>query len=182
MPTTASPSRSRRRRRPKRVMTVFAIAVGLTTITAPIALDAFPLFRFPYLSTITAAYTKVDGPAVVALGSSRTGGSFSIALMTEFMRERMPGRKITPFNASVSASGLVTQETVLRSLLNTGRPPELVMVEVGPEMVYPSNRWLQVTRDMTWSNFFDLCGEAARIKGGARLVENRLLPIYSMRF
>jgi len=173
---------SERRRRPKRVMAVFGAVVGLVTIAAPIVLDAFPIFRFPYLSKLTAAYAKVDDPVVVALGSSRTGGSFNIALMTAFINEHMPSRRLVPFNAAVSSSGLVTEETVLRNLLKVGRPPELVMVETGPEMVYPSNRWLQVTRDMTWSNIVDVGGEAIRVKGGARLFENRLLPIFALRF
>lgn len=171
-----------RRRRPKRVIGVFSVVVGLVTIAAPIVLDAFPIFRFPYLTKINEAYAKVDGPAVVALGSSRTAGSFNVALMTSFLREAMPSRNLVPFNASVTASGLVTEETVLRSLLEVGRRPELVVVELAPEMLYPSNRWLQVTRDMTWSNFFDVFGEAMRVKGGARLIENRLLPIYALRF
>ena len=163
-------------------MAVFGLAVGFVTISAPIVLDAFPIFRFPYLSKITEAYANVEEPVVVALGSSRTAGSFNIALMTAFLREEMPSRNLVPFNASVTASGLVTEETVLRSLLEVGRRPELVMVEVAPEMLYPSNRWLQVTRDMTWGNFFDVFGEAIRVKGGARLIENRLLPIYALRF
>jgi hypothetical protein len=163
-------------------MAVFGIAVGLVTISAPFVLDAIPLFRFPYLSKIASAYAKIESPAVVALGSSRTGGSFNIALMSTFLKEHSPSRDLVPFNAAVSASGLVTEETVLRRILSLGRPPELVMVEVGPEMVYPSNRWLQVTRDMTWSNFTDVCSEAVRVKGGARLIENRLLPIFAMRF
>jgi len=165
-----------------RVMAVFGVVVCVVTISAPIVLDAFPIFRFPYLTKITDAYAKLESPAVVALGSSRTAGSFNIALMTAFLQEKMPNRGLVPFNASVSASGLVTEETVLRGLLATGRRPELVMVEVAPEMLYPSNRWLQVTRDMTWGNFFDVVGEAARVKGGARLIENRLLPIYALRF
>ena len=125
---------------------------------------------------------KIESPTVVALGSSRTAGSFNIALMTSLLREQLPNRGLVPFNAAVSASGLVTEETVLRGLLATGRRPELVLVEVAPEMLYPSNRWLQVSRDMTWSNFFDVVGEAARVKSGARLFENRLLPIYALRF
>jgi hypothetical protein len=181
-PAVVIAKRSTRRRRPKRVTAAFGIVVGIVTISAPIVLDAFPIFRFPYLSKITEAYAKVDEPAIVALGSSRTAGSFNIALMTTFLRKEMPSRNLVPFNASVTASGLVTEETVLRSLLEVGRQPEIVMVEVAPEMLYPSNRWLQVTRDMTWSNFFDVFGEAIRVKGGARLIENRLLPIYALRF
>lgn len=182
MTTTALTRPRSRRRRSKRVIAVFGVVVGLVTIAAPIALDAFPIFRFPYLSKLAAAYAQVEDPAVVALGSSRTAGSFNIALMTAYMNEQMPSRHLVPFNAAVSSSGLVAEETVLRNLLRVGPPPELVLVEVGPEMVYPSNRWLQVTRDMTWSNFLDVGGEAVRVKGGARLFENRLLPIYAIRF
>src|SRR6478735_3172329 len=93
--------RVKRRRRPKRVMAVFGIAVGLITISAPFALDACPVLRFPYLVKLTTAYANLETPTVVALGSSRTGGSFNIALMTAFLNEQMPSRGLTPFNAAV---------------------------------------------------------------------------------
>jgi hypothetical protein len=85
------------------------------------------------------------------------------------------------FSAAVPASGLFTQEAVLQQLLQVGRAPEVVIVEVNPEFLDHRNVWLKISRDLTWSNVLD-AGTDVFQKSGARFLENRFLPLYSRRF
>jgi hypothetical protein len=162
-------------------MLAFGVVAAIVTIAAPLVLDADPVFRFPYLASLTRAYSCDSGPSVIALGSSRTCGSVDVTLMTQILQERLPYRNLTAFNAAVPAGGPVTQEIVLDGLLETGRRPDLVLVEVAPEMVDHPNAWFHLSRDTTWSNLSDVWTDAVRVKGGARLFESRFLPIFALR-
>jgi len=158
-----------------------AVVWALGTLTATFVLDANLALRFPYLADLSADYARRSGPVVLALGSSRTEGSFEINRMTAFLAKSFPERRLTAFNAAVAASGLFTQEAVLNQLLSVGPRPEVVIVEVNPEFLDHRNTWLKFPRDLTWSNVLDV-GTDVFQKSGARFLENRFLPLFSRRF
>nr|UXE44405.1 hypothetical protein Hi04_10k_c2220_00039 [uncultured bacterium] len=171
-----------RRRRPKQWLAAFGATFGVVTLLSPFVIDAHESIRFPYLDKLAVAYSRCEGTPIVAVGSSRTWGSFDVNLMNRLLAERLPGERLAPFNAAVAAGGIHTQEKVLRRLLEVGPTPRLVLVEVAPEMLHVTGRWIKVTRDVTWSDLPEIWQDVIRAKGGAGVVENRLLPIYATRF
>jgi hypothetical protein len=171
----------RRSRQAKSMLASLAVVWAICTFAATLVLDANVALRFPYLADLSADYAKQTGPVVVALGSSRTEGSFEINRMTAYLARNFPDRRMTAFSAAVPASGLFTQEAVLKELLAVGPTPEVVIVEVNPEFLNHCNVWLKIPRDLTWSNVLD-AGTDVFQKSGARFLENRFLPLFSRRF
>src|SRR5215211_6401735 len=179
---TAKPKFVRRRLRQSKLMLAsLAVVWAICTFAATLILDANVALRFPYLADLSADYAKRTDPVVVALGSSRTEGSFEINRMTAYLAKNFPDRRMTAFSAAVPASGLFTQEAVLNELLAVGPTPEVVIVEVNPEFLNHRNVWLKIPRDLTWSNVLN-AGTDVFQKSGARFLENRFLPLFSRRF
>jgi hypothetical protein len=180
-PAIARPLCARRSRKAKSTLASLAVFWAIGTFAATLVLDGNVALRFPYLADLSADYAKRSGPVVVALGSSRTEGSFEINRMTAYLAKNFPDRQVTAFSAAVPASGLFTQEAVLNELLAVGPSPEVVIIEVNPEFLNHRNVWLKIPRDLTWSNVLDAGADVFQ-KGGARFLENRFLPLFSRRF
>src|SRR5262245_51648743 len=98
--------------------------------------------------------------------------------MTAYLARSFPVRYLGAFSAAVPTSGMFTQDAVLQQLLASGRRPEVVLVEVNPEFLDYRNVWLKISRDLTWDNMLD-AGTDVFQKSGARLLENRFLPLFN---
>lgn len=174
-------NRKTRRGSAKRMLSCFGIALAAVSLSATFVLDANVELRFPFAADLAKDYSSRQAPVVLALGSSRTEGSFEINRMNAYLLERYPEGGLTAFNAAVRSSGLFTQAAVLETLLRSGPKPELVIVEVNPEFVDRRDFWVKVGRDTKWSNLFDFHYRFL-IRHPGRILENRLLPLYSMRY
>lgn len=184
MQADRNPIETIRRRRPvqpKRMLQTLAVVWAFATAASSVLVDSHVGFRLPYVADLAEDYAKRTGPIVLAIGSSRTGEGIDVNRLTTNLQASVPDRRLTAYCATVSGSGLATQESILNALLQAGPKPEVVLLEVNPEFLDARKKWINITRDATWSNLFDLGGEALQ-KYGAKLAENRLLPLYSRRF
>jgi hypothetical protein len=183
MRRNASVLRSKRRRnRSQTTLATFAACFVAASAVASVTFDEWTEIRNPYLAKLAADYATKSAPQVVALGSSRPEGSLEINEFTMRLRESMPHRRLEAFNASTPAGGLVTQEAFLRSLLAAGPVPAMVLVEVDPEFVQSSLGIIDMPRDLRWSNLVEIARTTMFKRVGAKVVENRLFPLYSLRF
>jgi len=164
------------------MLEAFVACFASTTVVASLALDEWTEIRHPYLAKLTVEYAKKTEPTVVALGSSRPGGSLEVNEFTARLREAMPERGLEAFNAAVPAGGLVTQESILNSLLGAGPTPAMVLIEVDPEFVQSSLGIIDMPRDLRWSNVIEIARTVGFKRVAAKVLENRILPLYSLRF
>jgi hypothetical protein len=119
-----------------------AVAAGLLTflaLTAALGLAAerYPRVRDPFygdkLVKLQAKLNPPDrGPAVVMLGSSRTGFAFHGHRVED--RAREAGRPVVAFNFGIPASGPVTQLLYARRLARDGASPDLLLLEIHAAM------------------------------------------------
>jgi hypothetical protein len=170
-----------RPRQPKRTLAALAVVWAIATAGASMLVDSHIAFRLPYVADLAADYATKTDPVILAIGSSRTGEGLEVSRLTGYLRNSIPGERLTAFIAAVSGSGLPTQESILNALLAAGRKPAAVILEVNPEFLHANKKWIHITRDATWGNLLDLGGDAFQ-KFGAKLAENRLLPLYARRF
>jgi len=158
-----------------------AIIWALLTAGASVLVDSHICFRMPHVADLAADYARQTDPMILAIGSSRTGEGLEINRLTGYLRNSLYDKQLTAFIATASGSGLATQESILRAMLSAGPKPQAVILEVNPEFLDARKKWINITRDATWENLFDLGGEAFQ-KYGAKLAECRLLPLYARRF
>jgi hypothetical protein len=175
------PDRRARRFQPRLTLAVMAVVWGIATLAATFIIDAHIALRMPYIGDLAADYSRKTTSMVVAIGSSRTGDGVEINRLTAFLKQSLPGRRLSAFRAVVTGSGLVTQEAVLKALLSAGPKPSAVLLEVNPEFLHARKKWVNVNRDVTWWNLLDVGREALK-RTGTELLESRLLPIYAKRF
>jgi len=166
---------------PKRMLTALAMVWAIATAGASVLVDSNIAFRMPHVADLAADYATKTDPMILAIGSSRTGEGLELNRLTGYLRRNFPGERLTAFIATVSGSGLATQESILNALLAAGPKPLAVILEVNPEFLHAKRKWINLTRDATWGNLLDLGGDAFQ-KCGAKLAENRLLPLFARRF
>jgi hypothetical protein len=173
--------RRRRSVQPTRMLTALAVVWAIATAGASVLVDSHIAFRMPHVADLAADYAKKTDQMILAIGSSRTGEGLEVNRLTGYLRNTIPGERLTAFIATASGSGVATQEAILNALLAAGPKPQAVILEVNPEFLHAKKKWINLTRDATWSNLLDLGGEVLQ-KCGAKLAENRLLPLFARRF
>lgn len=166
----------RRSRHAKTTLLAFGVVFLAATVAASFALDAALRIRFPYLASLAEAYSRQTEPVVLSLGSSRTSQNLDPGLATAILQDR----GLASFNASVHGSALTTQEAVLGELLRKGPMPAMVTLEVNPEFLHRRLLWVHMSRDVTWSNLFEVAMDLGSRRAG-RLAETRVLPLYARR-
>ncbi len=146
---------------------------------------ATPLTRFPSARAVLEFTAKEPSPpAVVFLGSSRTGAAIHPAemnalLATEVRRDPAP----RVINAAAPGGDAISAEFVLNRLLDSGVKPELVVMEVWPEAFNARSPFLiqHVVRQFNWEDVPSQAVPATRAKAGRLFAQARLVPGYTHR-
>jgi len=140
--------------------------------------------RFAFLyRQLAKAQSCRQSPAIVCLGSSRSGTCLVDDELTGVLRARCGAESIQVFNAAMPVGDLVVSEHVLDRLLQRGLRPRLLVVEVMPEFLNRHNGWLSyhVARQLTWKDLpsygRDLCGADLMVP----FLVARLAPLYAER-
>jgi hypothetical protein len=161
-----------------------ACFLGLQLASSFLLDYAWPQLRFPYFyRRVEQAAALPVPPAVVCLGSSRTGSTVSAEEMTRILRDLTGDDTAAAFNASAPAADLVVCERMLGELLRRGVRPRVVVQELCPEMLNHRNLWLRmhVARSLYWHDVPAFAGELLRTGNAVRLLGSRLLPLYASR-
>jgi hypothetical protein len=177
-----------RRRRDHRVcrtlfwmtLSIVAVQVGLTLL-----LDRRgPMLHIRFHDAqvrLERLRTVAHQPTVVFLGSSRMA-----TLPADVVSDEMRHSSHSPLavcNLAVPAGDLTTSDFLLENVFREKIHPQLVVVEVLPELLSRTNRWLMmhVLRQMTWRDSLANFGEVCRSGGLKRLVGVRTIPLYYFR-
>src|SRR5262245_10244270 len=179
---------SRRATFSRRSRTALAWAAGLFVagqLVAGLVLDyAFPLTRFPSAGQVLEyAANEPAPPAVVFLGSSRTGTGIDVAEANRILAAtgRQPPPRVV--NAAVPAGDALSTEFVFSQLLDQGAKPAWAVIEVSPEALNVRSPFMKehVVRQFNWEDVPTRLGDVLRSQGGWLYLESRMLPLYTHR-
>jgi hypothetical protein len=145
----------------------------------------YPLVRFPSAGRVLAvAAAEERPPAVAFFGSSRTGAAVD-AIEADRILAAESGRDPAPrvVNLGVPAGDALSAEFLLDQLLQAGRKPRWVVVEVSPETLNRRNLWMSshAVRQLTWEDVPTHWQTARRWHAGGYFAEARLVPVYTHR-
>lgn len=140
-------------------------------------------FRFQIASNVLLEAEAGPPPNVVWMGSSRSEGGVRPDVMNLGLWRRFGRHRVNLFNAAVPAGDPVVSEFLLDALLERGHRPEILVVEVSPDMLARPSGWvgMHVIRQTNWAEVPAILPEAARTQNAARLVMARMLPLYMHR-
>jgi hypothetical protein len=172
----------------RRSRSALAWAAGLFVagqLVAGLVLDyAFPLTRFPSAGQVLDyAASEPSPPAVIFLGSSRTGTGIDVAEANRVLAAT--GRQPPPrvINAAVPAGDALSAEFVFTHLLEKGAKPAWAVVEVSPEALNVRSPFMKehAVRQLNWEDVPARLGDVLRSQSGWLYLESRMLPVYTHR-
>jgi len=178
------------RRRPKQFLGWFGAYVAAFTIVGAAAIDHYLALRFPQGAKYVRAYQQLSEPTVLGVGSSRMQAIFNVNRLTAYLKQSVRDRSLTAFCAAAPGGGPVSFEPVIAEALRSGPKPDLLVLETNVDFFDADNWWIKSARDLTWWNAHEVIPDLRKPNGRRafedfrrlRVVENRLLPVYSRRF
>ena len=139
--------------------------------------------RFPSAAIVLQELATAPPSAVVWMGTSRSEGGIRPDVMNTGLWKRYGRHRVNLFNAAVPAGDPYVSSYLLDALLERGHRPEILVVEVSPEIVVRNTKWLRAhaTRQMGWSDIPAVLPEAIMSETMPRLAMARLMPLYAYR-
>jgi hypothetical protein len=175
----------RDRRRGRRVLTGTVVLFVVINFAGGLLLDyRWPEVRFPEIGQVFHDLNALGrAPDVVVMGSSRFLGGVRPEFVDPVLAEEAWDAPRT-FNAAVTGGDPLVHDRLVQGMLQEGRRPGLLLVEVSPEhfTVHSPLLGQQVLRLMTWTDLPRYLPEAARYSPVRQLVTSRLLPTYTHRY
>ena len=169
----------------KRALLWAGLGFCLIQLTVDYAVDAYwPRIHSSYLAVMEDKVGQLqESPDVVVLGSSRLQTAIYDKELQARLREFTGDTSLRAFNACIPAQDLCTAEYVLGEMSKKEIKPSILVVEVTPEMVARRNRWLgaHVLPPLKSCTFFSYLCEIWRSENVARLVRERITPVYRYR-
>jgi hypothetical protein len=169
----------------KRALRWSALGFCFIQLAVDYAVDVYwPRIHSSYLAVME---DKVDqlqpSPDVVVLGSSRLQTAVYDKELQARLREFTGDISLQTFNACIPAQDFCTAEHVLGELSEKEIRPAILVMEVTPEMIARRNRWLgaHVLPPLRGCTFFNYLGDIYRSENVARLVRERITPVYRYR-
>lgn len=172
---------------PRKVVRVAALVLLASTIVGWLLIDRCPLSaRSPDVARIFSHWrTYPSAPEILFLGSSRTGMLVD-PLETMSLTRKIAGEDSPRvYDASIPAGEPITMQFIAKGLVDQGRLPTLVVLEISPDTVCRRNHLLYfairrqfTTRDML-VHFDDLF--RANTSTRADLCSSRLIPFWYYR-
>jgi hypothetical protein len=102
-----------------------------------------PELRSAYLLDVFQQAAECDyRPQILCLGTSRLGMGLNCEVANAELRQGTRDPSVEVFNASIASQDFPTAEFLLRQLQHRGFRPQLVVVEVSPELLAEHNYWL----------------------------------------
>jgi len=177
--------RGSRRRRGLRVLLWASAVFMLAQLAGGLVLDFWlPDIRFPEAGrAMSGLLARPRSPEIVFMGSSRLQGAARPDVLDPLLR-RYTRQAPESFNASVGAGDPIVAERLLERLLDAGRRPALLVVEISPEQFNRRTVLLgqQVLRQMTWADLPDYLPDACLYSSVRKLATSRLVPLYVHRY
>lgn len=153
-------------------------------VLAGLAFDhLWPQVRFPFLYRQLARLEVLPAPpSVVFLGSSRLGCCVLEEDLNGWL-QASAGPNTAALNAGVPLGDFLTAEHTLDLLLQRGTVPRLVILEICPEALHRTNRWLKhhVERHLRWEDGLALWQELRDQEQLGAYLEGRLVPLLAHR-
>ena len=139
--------------------------------------------RFPSGEAVLRDAGESPRATIVWMGTSRSERGVRPDVMNTALWERYGRHRVNLFNAAVPVGDPITSEYLLDAFLARGHRPEILVVEVSPDLLTRNSHWVgvHVMREMGWSDVPAVLPEAAGSDNLARLVTARLMPLYSHR-
>jgi hypothetical protein len=158
-----------------------ALCFCLAHLLAGLLLDYhWPQVRFPEFQLVLDELDSMrPGPDIVFVGSSRFGYGLNRDILESHLRSELGDQRLQVLLAMVPAGDCIYADYFVERLLERGRLPRLLVVEVAPETVACRNRWLQThaARQFTWLDAPHFFWDACRADQVHRLLQARLLPL-----
>jgi hypothetical protein len=154
-------------------------------LTASLLLDyCWPLLRFPSArKTLARLEHETERPEILSLGSSRFNGVVAPEISRLLTCECRTGRPVPAFTAAIPFGDTIAGEFLLHRILNAGARPKLLVFEVSPEQLNPSNDWVGIhaRRQLCWHDTPRYFVEVCRSMQLARWLGERVNPIFYHR-
>jgi hypothetical protein len=167
------------------VLTGTAVLFVAVNLVGGLLLDyRWPDVRFPEIGQVFHDLAELGrSPDVVVLGSSRFLGGVRPEFVDPVLAEEACDPPRT-FNAAVTGGDPLVHDRLVQGMLDQGRRPRLLLIEVSPEHLTVHSPLLgqQVLRLMTWSDLPRYLPEAVKYSPLRQLVSSRLLAMYMHRY
>jgi hypothetical protein len=139
--------------------------------------------RFPSAAAVLRNLAKAPPPTVVWMGTSRSEGGVRSDVMNTGLWKKYGRHRVNLFNAAVPCGDPYASSYLLDAMLERGHRPEILVVEVSPDIVVRNSKWLRfhATRQMRWSDVPTVLPEAIQGDAGARFALVRLVPLFAYR-
>jgi hypothetical protein len=141
----------------------------------------WPQIRFPSFHQVLDELDGMSphGPDVIFVGSSRFASGLDRGILEERLRSALGDKRLQILLAMVPAGDCIYADYFLDQLLDRGKKPRVLIVEVSPETVACRNRWLEVhaARQFTWPDVPHFLLDTCRSNQLHRLLQARLLPL-----
>jgi hypothetical protein len=124
------------------------------------------------------------GPDLVFLGSSRTAAGLYSGAVRRALREQFgDAAPRSVLNLALPAGDPISDELVLQHILRQGARPQLVVLEVAPDLVNANNPNIRthIFRQMRWNDVPTYLPEAYQFGECGGLASNRLFPLFVFR-
>ncbi len=181
----SSTARQRRQRQSRNLLLwMGGLFVGVQLFTGLVFDHVFCRARFNTLFRQLDLLAEVPGdPAIVCLGSSRTGTTLIDVDVAKTLHELGADPQVDVFNMWVRAGDLRSSAYTLEQVLRQGRHPRLVTIEVIPEYFQTDYEWREenVLRVLDWRDVFGDYGSLQRQGILGKVVEGRVLPLHVYR-
>jgi hypothetical protein len=168
----------------RRLAWMAAVFVGVQ-LTASVVLDVYGTrVRFPELVNILRKAAAAPAPSVTFLGSSRTESCVDAALITNIVQQDSGDAAFQAFRAAVPVGDPVAEDRMLNDLLRHDRRPEMIVIEVAPELLGRTNfrSSEHFRRQMHWDEVLDELPEAWRAHRLHRLLLALVAPFDVHRY
>lgn len=139
--------------------------------------------RFPYAANVLLEADECLPPTVLWMGSSRSAGGVRPDVMNLGLWRRFGHHRVNLFNAAVPAGDPIASEFLFESLLERGHRPEVLVVEVSPDMLSRTPPFMvyHVLRQTGWSDVPAILPDTIRTGNLGRLAIARLMPLWTHR-
>jgi uncharacterized protein DUF1574 len=178
-------ARQRRQRQSRNLLLwTGGLFLGVQLLTGLFFDHVFSRARFNTLYRQLDLLAEVPGdPAIICLGSSRTGTTLIDVDVAQALHELGADPKVDVFNLWVRAGDLRSSAYTLEHVLCQGRHPRLVTIEVIPEYFQADYEWREENflRVLDWRDVFRDYESLHRQGMLGKVIEGRVLPLHVYR-
>lgn len=176
----------RQRQRGRRILAWLAGLFFLAQLAGGLILDYVWIGpRNPFKARmLTELHASPVPHEILFLGSSRFGSNINCVVLDGQLRSDLGEQAPRSFNASVPAGDPTVYLSILEEILQEGRRPQLLVVEISPETLSYRDNWLpdHALNLLDWRDVPEAIPALLRNGKIMNLVRGRLLPLHVHRY